>query len=480
MSSLAAYTSDINLVRSFIGEDCVTNALVAPSEDCTITPSLLLAAAKMEKFRSELEQAKEEAASLSIDQGSAALVADICDRFAVKVGVKMLAVLPPDCRIAAEVDVALSHDTEASIAKASHILCQYEHHGIGRDCVLVKLALSWESIQACKALEGLGINCSMALLQHQHYKQDGLRLQAFIHKVFKLSTTPTAGQETSPQATLVQQALEKQAKLTPNAASLGFNMKMLQRSGSFHSVLSTECPTSPEAREDTDSTLDDMSPVDTTSEDAKTIDGSNSPRTSEASCEAQCNEVLELTQHDLDHLRSFASRSMTPVESDGASNISFAVEQCPNSPSLLLAAVKMPNFRPDLKRAAREAKEIASGCDEAALVAEICDRFAMKVGARLLQVLPEQECLALEIDPNLCFDTEASVAKASKILKLYAAHGIQKDRIIVRLAPSWESIQARNLLEAKNVHCNMTLVQNAAYEKDAKQLRVFIKKALKL
>jgi len=257
-------------------------------------------------------------------------------------------------------------------------------------------------------------------------------------------------------------------------------MKMLQRVGSFNSVLSTECPTSPEAREDDDSTSDDMSPGDLTSEDAKASTGSDSPRTSEDPSEEQYSEAFELTQNDIDNLRSFASRSMTPVESDGHSNTSFAVEQCLNTPSFLLAAVKMQNFRPDLKQAAREAKAAALGRDTAALLAEICFRFSVKVGARMFQVLPEQERLAVEVDADLCFDTEASVARAFQILTWYAAHGIQKDRIVVRMAPSWESIQACKLLEAKSVQCDMNLVQNGASVKDGSQLQVFIKKILKL
>lgn len=478
MSSYAAYTRDINEVRSFDAEDCVSNPLTAPPEGCTTTPSLLLAAAKMNKFRCDLELAAEEARKASSKSDSHTLVSDICERFAVKVGVKLLRLLPQECRISAEVDVDSSCDTEASISKASQILSLYEQHGISKERVLVKLALSWESIQACKALENRGIHCSMALLQHQHYKRDGKRLQAFISKVLKLSTSSQTPSEAAPiqdDVAVEKEVIQKQAKATAACEGTGFSMKMLQRSGSSNSVLSTECPTLPEHQDDA-STTDDTSTSDEDSPSSASI---------EVDCDAaeiavtEGKEARQLTQHDLEHLRSFAARSMTAVESGtehGDASASFTAEECVNDPSLLLAAAKMGCFRYDLKQAATEAKEL----DAEAVIGEICERFALKVGVRLLELRPEQDCIAMQVDSDLRFDTEASVAKASKILNMYAAEGIPKERIMIKLAPSWEAIQACKLLESRNICCDMSLLQHQNSEKDTKQLRSFIRKVLKL
>merc|ERR1712054_309202 len=138
---------------------------------------------------------------------------------------------------------------------------------------------------------------------------------------------------------------------------------------------------------------------------------------------------------------------------------SFVAQPCTNHPTMLLAAAKS---------------------DTSALVADICDRFAVKVGVRLLPLLPEHERIACEVDANLRFDTEASVAKASKMLSLYASHGVHKERIVVKLAPSWESVQAWRLLSAQDVQCNLALVQHRSYQSYSKQLQAFVNKALEL
>lgn len=253
-------------------------------------------------------------------------------------------------------------------------------------------------------------------------------------------------------------------------------MKMLQRSGSSNSVLSTECPTLPELQDDDASTADDMSRSDEESPSSAGIEADSDAADIVAT---ESLESRKLTQLDFEHLRSFAARSMTSIESeDGDSRASFTAEECINNPSLLLAAAKMECFRHDLKQAATEAKELEIGCDAEA-VGEICDRFAVKVGVRLLE-LPGLDRVAMEVDPAVCFDTEASVAKASKMLNMYSSAGIPKERIVVKLAPSWESIQACKLLEARSISCDMTLLQHQNSEKDGKQLRAFIRKVLKL
>merc|ERR1712054_381714 len=152
MTSIVADTGDFDAIRAFAPEDCTTN------------PSLLLAAAKMPKFLGDLEQAAKEAKAETGTDNLEALVSDICDRFAVKVGLRLLELLPKEGRVSTEVDAELSFDTEATIAKAHQLVKLYAAHGVGKDRILIKLASTWESIQACKALEEQGIKCNMTLL----------------------------------------------------------------------------------------------------------------------------------------------------------------------------------------------------------------------------------------------------------------------------------------------------------------------------
>jgi transaldolase len=152
MTSVVADTGDFDAIKSCAPEDCTTN------------PSLLLAAAKMEKFLGLLHEAAAEAKKNDPALAGEDLITDVCDRFAVKVGVKLLELLPPQGRVSTEVDADLSFDMEASLAKAHKIIDLYKAHGIKKERILVKLGSTWESIQACKQLEQEGIHCNMTLL----------------------------------------------------------------------------------------------------------------------------------------------------------------------------------------------------------------------------------------------------------------------------------------------------------------------------
>merc|ERR1712178_470433 len=169
---------------------------------------------------------------------------------------------------------------------------------------------------------------------------------------------------------------------------------------------------------------------------------------------AACEKKMATTQ--LEHLRTMTSIVADTGDFDAIK--AFAPEDCTTNPSLLLAAAKMPKFLADLEQAAKEAKAETGTDDVEALVSEVCDRFAVKVGLRLLELLPKEGRVSTEVDAELSFDTDATIAKAHQLIKLYAAHGISKDRILIKLASTWESIQACKVLEEQGIKCNMTLL----------------------
>lgn len=152
MTSVVADTGDFDAIKSFAPEDCTTN------------PSLLLAAAKMEKFKPLLVEAHADAVKNDSGLAGEELITDVCDRLAVKVGLKLLELLPEHGRVSTEVDADLSFDTEASLAKARKIIALYEAAGIKKERILVKLGSTWESIRACETLQKEGISCNMTLL----------------------------------------------------------------------------------------------------------------------------------------------------------------------------------------------------------------------------------------------------------------------------------------------------------------------------
>ena len=116
------------------------------------------------------------------------------------------------------------------------------------------------------------------------------------------------------------------------------------------------------------------------------------------------------------------------------------------NPSLLLKAAALPDF----------AEEVAALKASQEAVADKVDRFAVSVGSRINQVIPG--VISTEVDARLSFDTEATIAKAEKLIGLYADAGIGADRVLIKVAATWEGIRAAEALEQCGIHCNATLI----------------------
>ena len=148
MTTVVADTGDIEAVRRLKPVDCTTN------------PTLLLKAVQTDSYASLVEEAvswgKKEGGS-----GDAAVDA-VCDRLAVTFGAELTKIVPG--RVSTEVDADLSFDTQASIDKARAIIAAYKQRGIERDRILIKIASTWEGIQAAKVLQAEGIDCNLTLL----------------------------------------------------------------------------------------------------------------------------------------------------------------------------------------------------------------------------------------------------------------------------------------------------------------------------
>jgi transaldolase len=130
--------------------------------DATTNPSLLLNASQLEFSKPLLAQAVAYAKSKSSDLSTQISIAS--DKFAVDIGTQISKLVPG--RVSTEVDARLSFDTQASINKALQLVALYEENGIGKDRILIKIASTWEGIQAARHLEQQGIQCNLTLLFH--------------------------------------------------------------------------------------------------------------------------------------------------------------------------------------------------------------------------------------------------------------------------------------------------------------------------
>jgi transaldolase len=122
--------------------------------DATTNPSLILKAVQKEPYRHLLDEV--------LADHAAAPLADIIDRLLIAFGKEILAIVPG--RVSTEVDARLSFDTQATIARAHQIIGLYQEAGIARERILIKIASTWEGIQAAKALQAEGIACNLTLL----------------------------------------------------------------------------------------------------------------------------------------------------------------------------------------------------------------------------------------------------------------------------------------------------------------------------
>ena len=124
------------------------------------------------------------------------------------------------------------------------------------------------------------------------------------------------------------------------------------------------------------------------------------------------------------------------------------------NPSLLYHAAQMPVYR----RLVEEASEPAlkRGGDHAAMAEEFIDRLFVLFGCEILKVVPGR--VSTEVAARLSFDGEGTIAKARKLISLYEAKGVSRERVLIKVASTWEGIGAAGRLEQEGIHCNLTLL----------------------
>jgi len=132
----------------------------------------------------------------------------------------------------------------------------------------------------------------------------------------------------------------------------------------------------------------------------------------------------------------------------------FQPQDATTNPSLLLKAASLESYQHLLKEAVSWAKEQSSNADQQ--VIDAADKLSVLIGLEILKTVPGR--ISTEVDSRLSFDTEASIAKAHKLMAMYKEAGITNDRILIKLASTWEGIKAAEQLEKSGINCNLTLL----------------------
>ena len=126
----------------------------------------------------------------------------------------------------------------------------------------------------------------------------------------------------------------------------------------------------------------------------------------------------------------------------------FAPRDATTNPSLILKAVQKDDYRPLLEKAVRDSGDAATE--------HVIDRLLIDFGVEILKIIPGR--VSTEIDARLSFDTEATIAKGRELIALYETSGVSRERVLIKIASTWEGIRAAEALEKEGIRCNLTLL----------------------
>ncbi len=158
----------------------------------------------------------------------------------------------------------------------------------------------------------------------------------------------------------------------------------------------------------------------------------------------------------LDQLKQFTK--VVADSGDFESIKAYAPQDATTNPSLIYKAVEMPEYKPMLAAAIQGQQGFAGSKEEKVHV--IVDNLLVAFGEQILKIVPGR--VSTEVDARLSFDTAATLEKARYIIGLYAKKGITKERVLIKIASTWEGIKAAEILTKEGIHCNLTLLFSMA------------------
>ena len=140
------------------------------------------------------------------------------------------------------------------------------------------------------------------------------------------------------------------------------------------------------------------------------------------------------------------------------------------NPSLVLKASTLPQYAPLIETAIAYAK--AQGGTKEQQIDNAADKLAVLIGTEITKVVPGR--ISTEVDARLSFNLDATVAKGRKLIQLYADSGVSKDRVLIKLASTWEGIKAGEILEKEGIQCNLTLLFGFGQARACAEAGVFL------
>ncbi|CWX07043.1 transaldolase [Haemophilus influenzae] len=148
----------------------------------------------------------------------------------------------------------------------------------------------------------------------------------------------------------------------------------------------------------------------------------------------------------------------------------YQPQDATTNPSLILSASALPQYAPLIDEAVAYAK--AQSNDKAQQLIDAEDKLAVNIGLEILKIVPGR--ISTEVDARLSYNTQATVEKARKLIAIYNAVGISNDRILIKIASTWQGIRAAEILEKEGINCNLTLLFSEAQARACAEAGVYL------
>ena len=148
----------------------------------------------------------------------------------------------------------------------------------------------------------------------------------------------------------------------------------------------------------------------------------------------------------------------------------YQPQDATTNPSLILSASALPQYAPLIDEAVAYAK--AQSNDKTQQLIDAEDKLAVNIGLEILKIVPGR--ISTEVDARLSYNTQATVEKARKLIALYNAAGISNDRILIKIASTWQGIRAAEILEKEGINCNLTLLFSEAQARACAEAGVYL------
>lgn len=516
LTTIVADTGEIAQIKKYAPTDATTN------------PSLLYKASGAPEHQDLVDDA------ITYGQGLEGIsdeerVAMTMDKLSVNFGVEILKLVKG--YVSTEVDARLSFDTEGTLKRAYNIISLYEAAGVDKNRILIKIASTWEGIQACKVLQADGIRCNMTLLfalpQAAACAEAGATLiSPFVGRILdfykkKTGKTYTAAEDPGclsvaeiygyykkhgygtivmgasfrskhevlelagcDRLTIAPKFLEELQnsteavvqKLDPSSAAAACTIEKLDKSEStFRLKMCGDAMATSKLAEGIRGFSADIVKLEATVRERLGVIPAPSPvvaaTASSSSSSSPTNGSIATATNGSATNGSGSGSSvgqqttefdqlagMTTIVADSGEIEAirkFKPTDATTNPSLIYAAAKMPEYSALVDNAVEHGLALEGAPDSERLEAAM-DKLSVNFGLEIVQIVPGY--VSTEVDARLSYDTEATVAKARSLIGLYKAAGVDKSRVLIKIASTWEGIRACEILQKEGVTCNMTLL----------------------